>query len=84
MPLNDKRSPTDAILDIAFEEALTPALKRSLSGKTGLAIIVVVPTAAWVAPCQTFSDALAETRHLSGEAIKALFGSTSQPQRSKP
>ena len=54
MPVGDKRSPSDAILEVAFEKALTPALERSLSGKAALAVIVVVPTAAWVAHCKTF------------------------------
>ncbi|MHC2462424.1 AAA family ATPase [Bradyrhizobium embrapense] len=54
MPAREKRSPSDAIVEIAFEVALTPALERSLSGKAALAIVVIVPTAAWVAPCKTF------------------------------
>ncbi|QDP26164.1 AAA family ATPase [Bradyrhizobium cosmicum] len=52
MPATDKQSPTDAILEVALSKALTPALERSLSGKAALAIILVVPTAAWVAPCK--------------------------------
>jgi cell division protease FtsH len=54
MPATDKQSPTDAILEVALSKALTPALERSLSGKAALAIILVVPTAAWVAPCKKF------------------------------
>jgi cell division protease FtsH len=54
MPAREKRHPSDAILEVAFEKALTPVLERSLSGKAALAVIVVVPTAAWVAPCKTF------------------------------
>ncbi|MCG2665764.1 AAA family ATPase [Bradyrhizobium sp. GCM10023182] len=54
MPTVDKRSPIDAILEVAFGRALSPALERSLSGEAAHAIIVIVPTAAWVAPCKTF------------------------------
>jgi hypothetical protein len=54
MPAADKRSSTDAIVHVAFEQALTPALNRSLSGKVALAVVVVVPTAAWVAPSERF------------------------------
>jgi cell division protease FtsH len=54
MPAREKRPPSDAILEVAFEKALTPALERSLSGKAALAVIVVVPAAAWVVPCKTF------------------------------
>ncbi|WP_262048120.1 AAA family ATPase [Bradyrhizobium sp. Bra78] len=54
MPVRDKRSPADAIVDVAFEQAMTSALSRSLSGKAILAVVVVVPTAAWVAPCERF------------------------------
>ncbi|UPJ55284.1 AAA family ATPase [Bradyrhizobium sp. 192] len=54
MPARDKRSPTDTIVQVAFEQAMKPALRRSLSGKAGLAVIVIVPTAAWIAPCERF------------------------------
>lgn len=54
MPATDNRSPIDVILEVAFSKALTPALERSLLGKAALAIILVVPTAAWVAPCKKF------------------------------
>ncbi|APG12032.1 hypothetical protein BKD09_27215 [Bradyrhizobium japonicum] len=54
MPTNDKQSSIDAIFEVALIKALTPALERSLSGKAALAIIVVVPTAAWVAPCKKY------------------------------
>ncbi|MHC2676990.1 cell division protease FtsH [Bradyrhizobium diazoefficiens] len=52
MPVRDKRSATDTIVDVAFEQAMTSALNRSLAGKAVLAVVVVVPTAAWVAPCE--------------------------------
>lgn len=54
MTAREKRPPSDAILEVAFEKVLTPALERSLSGKAALAVIVVVPAAAWVAPFKTF------------------------------
>lgn len=54
MPARDKRSPTDAIVQVAFERAMTPTLSRSLSGKAAQAVILVVPTAAWVGLCQTY------------------------------
>lgn len=54
MPARDKRSPADAIVDVAFEKAMTSALNRSLAGKAVLAVVVIVPTAAWVAPCEHF------------------------------
>ncbi len=54
MPGDKKRLPTDAILEVAFEEALTSALRRSVSGKAPLAIIVIVPAATWVSPCERF------------------------------
>lgn len=54
MPVRDKRSPADAIVEVAFEQAMTSALSRSLAGRAILAVVVVVPTAAWVAPCERF------------------------------
>ncbi|MFC7699457.1 AAA family ATPase [Bradyrhizobium sp. GCM10028915] len=54
MPTRDKRSPTDTIVQVAFEQAMKPALRRSLSGQTGLAVVVIVPTAAWIVPSERF------------------------------
>lgn len=50
----DRPSPVDAILEEAFDKATTSAEQRSLSGKAAKAIIVVVPTRAWVTPCKAF------------------------------
>jgi cell division protease FtsH len=66
MPAREKRPPSDAILEVAFEKVLTPALKRSLSGKAALAVIVVVPAAAWVAPCKTFWERHFNHWHILG------------------
>lgn len=54
MPVRDKPSASDTIVHVAFEQAVTRALSRSLSGKAALAVIMIVPTAGWVDPCQRF------------------------------
>lgn len=54
MPLPDKRSPTDAIVHVAFEQAMTSRLSRAVSGEAAQAVVLVVPTAAWVGLCQAY------------------------------
>jgi cell division protease FtsH len=52
--VSEKQRPADLILDAAFEGILTPTLRRLLDRKTGVALVVIVPTAAWVAPLQSY------------------------------
>jgi cell division protease FtsH len=49
-----KRRPADAIVDAAFEAIMTPTLKRLLDGKAAVALVVMVPTAAWVSPFNSY------------------------------
>ena len=41
-------------MDAAFEAIMTPTLKRLLDGKAAVALVVIVPAAAWVAPFQEY------------------------------
>jgi len=50
----EKKSPSEAIVHVAFEAALTPAIRRALSGKASVAVVVIVPAAAWVGHCKHF------------------------------
>jgi cell division protease FtsH len=50
----EKQRPADAIVDAAFEGIMTPSLKRLLDGKAAVALVVIVPTAAWVVPLQAY------------------------------
>jgi cell division protease FtsH len=54
MPAQEKQRPADAIVDAAFEGILTPTLKRLLDGKAAVALVVIVPTPAWVVPLQAY------------------------------
>jgi cell division protease FtsH len=52
MPAKEKQRPADAIVDAAFEAIMTRTLKRLLDSKLAVALVVIVPTPAWVAPLQ--------------------------------
>jgi cell division protease FtsH len=54
MPAREKQKPADAIVEAAFEKIMTPTLKRRLDAKTAVAVVVIVPTPAWVAPLQAY------------------------------
>jgi cell division protease FtsH len=53
MPATEKQRPADA-MDAAFEAIMTPTLKRLLDGKAAVALVVIVPKAAWVMPLQAY------------------------------
>ncbi|WP_426434094.1 AAA family ATPase [Bradyrhizobium genosp. P] len=41
-------------MNAAFEEILTPPLRRALDGKAAIALVLIAPTAAWVASLQAY------------------------------
>jgi cell division protease FtsH len=54
MPAREMQRPADTIVNAAFDAIMTPVLKRLLDSKSAVALVVIVPTPAWVAPLQAF------------------------------
>jgi cell division protease FtsH len=48
-----------ALVSAALEAVTTPAVRRRLSGKAAIAVVVGVPSPAWVKPVEDFLDATA-------------------------
>jgi cell division protease FtsH len=48
-----------ALVSAALEAATTPAVRRRLSGKAAIAVVISVPSPAWVKPVEDFLDAAA-------------------------
>jgi len=48
-----------ALVSASLEAVTTPAIRRRLSGKTAIAVVIGVPSPAWVKPVEQFLDATA-------------------------
>ena len=48
-----------ALVSASLEAVTTPAIRRRLSGKTAIAVVIGVPSPAWVTPVEQFLDATA-------------------------
>jgi hypothetical protein len=59
-----RRSVTDMLPRLVFDRALGPALKRRLSGRTPLAVIVQAPGADWCDPLRHAADAQKGSPHV--------------------
>jgi hypothetical protein len=67
-----------ALVSASLEAVTTPAIRRRLSGKTAIAVVIGVPSPAWVKPVQDFLDATATVPWL----IFARDGSDKQRHKS--
>jgi hypothetical protein len=52
LPDSTDHDPHEAIIAAAIEAATTPAVRRRLSGKNSVAVVVDVPSASWVTPVE--------------------------------
>src|ERR1035437_7938588 len=67
-----------ALVSASLEAVTTPAIRRRLSGKTAIAVVIGVPSTAWVKPVEQFLDATATVPWL----IFARDGSDKQRHKS--
>jgi hypothetical protein len=71
-PRRKLSTPSAALAEAAFNASITPSQRKQLLSGGGLAIVISVPSAAWVAPMSSVLDSLIEASRYSRDGNNRL------------